>query len=108
MNDSTTSYKRKAIVSVLIGILFLITGLVFASLGVFVVWIASGVCAYSVFLTTYYLVLAFQSKQPFKKKLKQTPQEKELQAYIRSQIPMLVSIFMVGILIVVIVLLFFA
>jgi hypothetical protein len=106
MNVSTVSYKRKAILSLVIGILFLLACFIFRPLGAYVVWIAGGGSAYFLFLTVYYLIFSFQSKQPFHKVKKETSQGEEMKTYIRSQIPILISIFLFGILIVVIVLFF--
>jgi hypothetical protein len=71
-------------------------------------WLFSGATLYCAFLSVYNFVLASKAKYPFRRKRRETAQEKELRDYIRNQIPILVSVLLGGLMIAVAMWLFFS
>jgi glucan phosphoethanolaminetransferase (alkaline phosphatase superfamily) len=106
----TGTYKRlvrKSIGCAILAVVFFVSCFIRVPLGNFFVWVSIGATAYFVFLTIYFMVMASKAKYPFAKK-KLTKQEVETREYIRSQLPILISILLGGVLIAVVVWFFLA
>jgi hypothetical protein len=108
VQPSPVPFNKKGRLFLFLTLLFFTCCFAFAHLGSYMGWLFSGATLYCAFLSVYNFVLASKAKYPFRRKRRETAQEKELRDYIRNQIPILVSVLLGGLMIAVAMWLFFS
>jgi hypothetical protein len=90
-----------------LAIAFFFCCFIFIPLGAFIIWIFIGGTVYCTFFSIYSFVIAHKARYPYRKKPKETPQEKETRAYIQQHLPIVISLLLGGLLIALTIWLFF-
>ena len=103
MKTPAVSGKQKSLFFALLTIVCFCACFIFSPLGGFMVWIFTGATLYFLFMAIYSLV-PVAKHQHMRKRI--NPKDEEAKAYIRYHTQILVSIFLGGVLLVVVILFF--
>jgi hypothetical protein len=108
MPDDQRIFKRRAITFAILSFIFFCSIFIFSPLGSFFVWISIGGTLYCMFYSIFNLVLRSKSGTtiPYKSR-KQTASERSVEEHMRYHLPILISLFLGGLLLVLIFWLFF-
>lgn len=101
MKTPVMTDKRRAFLFAVLTIVCFFASFIFAPLGSFMVWIFGGATLYFLFMSIYTLIPQ-QQKQFAQRRF--DPRQAETKAYIASQKPILLSVFLAGLLLLIVIL----
>ena len=107
VSGDSLKFMKKGRACAVIAIFLFLCCFAVGVLGTYLIWIFAGASLYFIFLAIYYFVLSAQAKYPYRKKYKETEQEKAVKAHIRLHLPIVISVLLGGALIALLVALFF-